>query len=309
MFSLRPNKFRWVKLRSVRRKTINAQSCMARKKLRNHLTSVNRASIPKQNHTPLQMSQQISQKKNHFHSRNILGMILDIKTQLLTFRRNAERTDRRDAIMLLTISKNRSLSARRPCFTHIWNEEESTFVKEDQMGPKLSRVFLYSAMFAASNKRWLLRSAGELDVPAFGSSTVNSRSRVCEFHPNRNERQIAFLPIGQFVSPSISRSNNLFVSDRPKAVASTFPSVCPKVDKDALELVWQRVPSCPFCGKFDTIESLNSKMPSVFEQQSEMFFRFEARKWLSAFFFLVVGMRRKVSFPNLCHNFCNVSII
>lgn len=263
--------------------------------------AVDLAAVPQQDHRSLKMAHEILQECNDLQARDVDGVVFHIKPQVLSLGRNAERANRGDSVMVLAMPQDRCLSPWRPSFTHIWDEQKTAFIEENQMGSKSLCVFLYWAMYGASSKQWLPRFVEELDAPAFGNSTLNLRPKVFEPRPTHIEHRIVFRSIGRSVSPSIGRSSARFVSDRPKEAVSASPSAFPKVDKDGRKSDGGAVLSSPLGDRTDAIESRNLRMLSVFEQQSEKFSLLEAEKWLFAFVFPVVGMCHKVSFPNPYH--------
>lgn len=308
VFSLGPDKLGWVEFRSIGRKSVNSESCMTLNELGNDLVSVNRASVPKQNHGSGQMSQKVAQKEDDFNSGDVVSMILQIKSQALSLGRDTESADGRDAITLLTVSQNGGLPARSPCATNVGNEQESAFVEKNQMGPKFFGVFLYPAMYCASSKQWPPRPVEGRDVPVFDNSIPDLPPKASESHPNHTESHNAFRSGERSALPSTSRWSSLPAWVPPKVISSISPSAHLSVDKVVPESAWNAVHASPSGDIADTNESPSSRMPSVSGRQSGKSFHLEAKKLHSVVAFPIVGKCRKVSFQNTYHISFNVSI-
>ena len=110
-----------------------------------HRLAMNHPAIPQQNDVTAEMPQQITQEHHDALSVHILPVALEIQTDPLPQRRDSDRGDDRALIAAIVMAENRRPVDRCPSFSHVWNEQKATLVKEHEVSAQTSGVILYSA--------------------------------------------------------------------------------------------------------------------------------------------------------------------
>ena len=110
--------------------------------LRNFFAPVDGAPIPQEDHRPLKMPEQVFKEGSDIQTGEIAGAKLKIEGQAPSSRGDDQRTDRRDAVLVVPIVDEGRVPLGRPGAGHIGNEQEARLIEEDQRGSKSLGVFL-----------------------------------------------------------------------------------------------------------------------------------------------------------------------
>ena len=216
-------------------------SWMFKKKPFYLLAPMDRSPIPQQERRSSQMFEQILQKTAHIQPIEISTPKPKIKGQPFSLRGNRQGAEGRDAILFVKMIEQWCLPFGRPSPGNVWNEQETGFIKKDQMGPMSFGVFLYAASDTASNARSPLRSSAGPDVLASDSSTSSPKA-TSKHGWGDTEHQIASGSLEQSVSGSKDRSDTRQPMDPPAAPAPTSLSERRITWKDGQESSWNGGP-------------------------------------------------------------------
>lgn len=89
-----------------------------------------------------QVSQESAKKVGHVKSLEIILLKANVQTHVLALRRNAERRQRRDLVVLIAVANDGRLALKSPCSTPRRNEQKAAFIEENEVGTKSSGFFL-----------------------------------------------------------------------------------------------------------------------------------------------------------------------
>ena len=87
------------------------------------------------------MSQQVAEENAYLLVPDVVEVKLVEKAQTLTLRADGDSRDDGDLVSPVAMPKHRSLATRGPGLDDIRNQQESGFVREDDMGPQPRSVF------------------------------------------------------------------------------------------------------------------------------------------------------------------------
>jgi hypothetical protein len=117
------------------------------------------------------MLEQFAQKGFHIKPIEIPPVKLQIKRQMFSFRRNAERGNGRNLVSLQRVVMHRGLTSRGPSPDQIRDQQKATLIEEHQVGAKPLGFFLSSAKCTASNAQSLAHRVVWIGLLASGNST------------------------------------------------------------------------------------------------------------------------------------------
>ena len=203
---------------------------------------VNPALVPQQDDVSGQMAQKRPQKPGHVGGLEVILLEPDVQPHAASARRDAERRQRRDAIVFVAVADDGRLSPQSPCPTACGDEQKPALIQEHQMGAKPSGLFLYAASGSASNALWLARRAGWPGVREPGNSTRRRAAASRRGWGGTGLQTAAGLP-ARCASASRSRWESRRPPPRPAGfstgVAAAWPAAC-RADR---VLVWEPRPS------------------------------------------------------------------
>ena len=242
-FGLSPDKLIRVEFRSIGRERIDVEARMPLDKDTDEGTAMDRAAIPQQDHVTSQVSEQVPEKADDLHARDIGSVKPRVEPKPAPARRNSEAGDGRDAEPLIPMPELGSLSPGSPRVMHVGNEQEPTFVEENQMGFPLKGVFLYGANDSASSGRWLLRCAPRPAAGAFGRSSPSAPS-VAIHGRDGSAPRTAGQSCVRSEAGSTRPSNNRLPADRPPSTEPTESFGMLRVVEAAPESAGHARPPC-----------------------------------------------------------------
>lgn len=103
---------------------------------------VDLAAIPQQHDMSVQMAQEQAEKRQDLHMGEVVVVEADIQPHAMTPGRHGEPGNHRDFLAPIAVPQQGGLPDRGLGFVDVGNEQETTFIEEDQMGPK-SLGFFY----------------------------------------------------------------------------------------------------------------------------------------------------------------------
>jgi hypothetical protein len=234
-------------------------SWMFKKKPFYLLAPMDRSPIPQQEHRSSQMFEQILQKTAHIQPIEISTPKPKIKGQPFSLRGNRQGAEGRDAILFVKMIEQWCLPFGRPSPGNVWNEQETGFIKKDQMGPMFFGVFLYAASDTASNVQSPLRSFVTRDALASGNSTPSLKA-ISKHGWGDTECQTVSGSPGQSVSGSKDRSDIRPPRDLSTTVAPVSFFEPPTASEDVQESPWTGEPWSRPSDTLGTIGRLNFSM-------------------------------------------------
>jgi hypothetical protein len=254
-------------------------SWMAKQKLRDLFSAMNSSPIPQEKDGALKMLEQSLEKAADIQAGKIALPKLNIESQPFPFRRDGQRTDRRNPMLFVNVIAMGRMAPGSPGTGNRRNKQEATFIHEEQRGAKSFGVFLYAANGGASNGQSLPRSAVKPGVPVFGNSTPFPKATA-----RRGEDDIECQIPSELPEPPAGASKDR--SDiRTKAArpATNWPnplSVLGRALPAALEPPWGAGHWDPFPDMRGTIVRRNSWRPLASGQRPrDSFFPFSIGRW------------------------------
>ena len=202
--ALAPDIFGGVEFRCVRRKRFDAEPGVPPDELLNFPTAMNGALIPKEDHRPGEMSEQMPEEPTDIQPVEAAGLQAQIQRQATSLGSDRQRTDGGDVPLFIEVPSVRRLALGRPGTLKVRDEQEPTLVEEGQMRSKPIGVFLYVASGTASNERWPVRPVAGLGAPAFDSSSP-APSAASRHAPGGRSPGSASRSVGRSVPASTSR--------------------------------------------------------------------------------------------------------
>lgn len=180
---------------------------------------------------------------------SLLQMVVQPHTSVL--RRNRESRDRGNPISSVAMMQDRCVSSRRPCSSHMGNEQKPAFIEKCQVGAIREGFFLSPATVSSSSALSPSRFFPVHDVPASGNS-IPTRSAPARDGWDDSECQGFFeLPL-----PPVAWSRDRWCNQRPgdpsikalPSVASGPPKACRDVPamlctSDLSPLLFERPPA------------------------------------------------------------------
>ena len=167
-----PHKLRRVEFRGILGESLDAQAWMFPKAGAKGGATMDSAIVPQQDHRTLHGSEQIPEKLGHLGvSEVLIRMESGIQSNPPSLGRHADCRDRLNLAPMAGTLQDRGLSPRRPSPADVRDEQKSTLIEEDQVGPTSVGVFLYGANDSASSVRSPSRPALEPVSPASDNSS------------------------------------------------------------------------------------------------------------------------------------------
>ena len=170
VFGFGPYKLIRVKFWGVGREPMRMEPGVVAEKLLDDCAPVDGAAIPQQHNRCAQMAEEVAQKADDLHPRDVGGMETKVKSKPLSRWGNSDGGDGRNPLPPVAVSEDGGTAHRRPGLAHVRNEEESAFVEEHEMGPKSLGFFLSSATDASSSVGWPPRLSAWPGAPASAMS-------------------------------------------------------------------------------------------------------------------------------------------
>jgi hypothetical protein len=140
-----PHKLVGVELGRVGRKGVDVKPRPAPKEFVHESALVDGAAVPEEDHLPAQVPQEVPEKPDDLHPREVGGMEVDVEPQATIGRGHREGRDGGDPVAPVAVAQEGGAAAGRPGPTDVRDEQEPAFVEEREMGATSSGVFLYGA--------------------------------------------------------------------------------------------------------------------------------------------------------------------
>jgi hypothetical protein len=168
---LRPNELGWIEFRRAGRKRVGMDSRVGVQKAFDLAPTMNRMLIPHHHDRTGHGSQQLFQKSNHMVTVQRLPIRLKAQLDLMPRRREAQRTDQIEALVMLDArAQNRRLAPRSPSPLERRDQRKAAFIGENQAGVPVATLFLSAAIDSVASGQWRHRP-----VPA-GAAGVSGNS-------------------------------------------------------------------------------------------------------------------------------------
>ena len=104
---------------------------------------VDLALVPQQDDGTGHVAKELTQERGHVQGLEVVLLKTRGQADTLTDRTDREHGQGRDAVMLVAVGNLGRLALRPPRPAARGNEQKAAFIKEGQMGPKFSRLFLW----------------------------------------------------------------------------------------------------------------------------------------------------------------------
>ncbi len=176
VFGLGPHKLIRIEFWGIGWEPMHMEPAVVAKEFFNDDTPVNGAAIPQEHDGCAQMPEEVAQKADGLHPRDVGGMEVKVKPKPLSQWRDSDGGDGRNPIPLVAVSEDGGMADRRPGLADVRNEEEAAFVEECEMGPKSLGFFLSSATDASSSVGWPARLSVWPGAPASAMSILDPSS-------------------------------------------------------------------------------------------------------------------------------------
>jgi len=214
VFNIRPDLFIRVEFRGISGKFFRNHVRMFGQIRLNHLGAiVHLAAIPDNRDRTRQMMLKLTQEAHHILSMDIRIVRQQGKVQSSTFANGTDRdgTDGRDTISSIPAIVNGRLAARGQGPANGGREHETRFIRENQMRPSASSVFLYAAIPLAATAQCLSRCVPEHAVRVSGWSNlivssgcgVRVPDEVLSRNAGESPRLLAWPSIGRWASRAL----------------------------------------------------------------------------------------------------------
>lgn len=102
---------------------------------------VDLAVVPKHDHRPPEVPQELTEEVTGFRLANVLPVELVIEADPAASRADRNPGDHRDSVATVAVVMNRCLAAGGPGAPHPRNQQGARFVNEDEVGPQPCSVF------------------------------------------------------------------------------------------------------------------------------------------------------------------------
>lgn len=145
LLGVRPDKLVRVELGRVGGKGVDVEPGPAPNEVAHDPALVDGASVPEEDHLPAEVPQEVPEKPDDLHARDVGGVEVDIQPQAAISRGHREGRDGGDPVAPVAVARQGGAAAGRPGLAEVRDEQESAFVEEREMGPTSSGVFLYGA--------------------------------------------------------------------------------------------------------------------------------------------------------------------
>lgn len=137
----RPHPLVRVEFWSVGREVLEVQARVAPQQLDQRTTLVGLGAIQDGDDRPAKVAQEMAEEERHAGLTDVLKRELVVQAKTLTLRTDRDRRDDRNPIVPLTVAVDGRLTSRRPSPQHGGNQEETRFVRKDEVGTQPCGVF------------------------------------------------------------------------------------------------------------------------------------------------------------------------
>ena len=246
-FGLGPDELIGVELWSVGRERIDVEARVPLDKEADEGAAMDRPAIPQQNDVTSQVTEQMPEEADDLQTRDVGSVKPRVESHPTPAGRDGEAGDGRDAEPFIPVPELGRLSPGSPRVTDVRDEQEPTFVEEDQMRFPLKGVFLYAASGNASSGRWPLRRAPKPVAGASGKSSPVAPLAARHARDGSAHRTVGQSD-GRFEAASTHRWNNPPPVGRLPSAESTEAFGTQKAAAAAREWLGHARPLClPAC--------------------------------------------------------------
>ena len=165
-----PYRLNWIEVRGIRRQPFDDNAAMSSYPGLDPRCPVRLPAVPDERKAMGQMSPQPLKETQNLLTANVLSMLSPVKTVPLPTGRNRERTDRRESVATVPLTKDRSLASRRPSTSYNRLKHEAALIQEHDASAGSFGVFLYAATAFPAIAQWPPRPAPVRAVPVSGNS-------------------------------------------------------------------------------------------------------------------------------------------
>jgi len=205
VFGLGPYKLIRIKFWGIGREPMHMEPAVVAKEFLDDCAPVDGAAIPQQHNRCAQMPEEVAQKGDDLHPRDVGGMEAKVKSKPLSRWGDSDSGDGRNPLPPVAVSEDGGTADRRPGLAHVRNKEESAFVEEYEMGAKSLGFFLSPATDASSSVRWLARLSVWPGAPASATSIRDPSSPATHGQGDTESRNVS-RSAWQFAAESIALS-------------------------------------------------------------------------------------------------------
>lgn len=169
---VRPDEFRRVELRGVRRKVEGSDPRIGLNKALDLPRLVDRASIPEKNESSPKVFEKVTEESHGLAPADVLGDVeAKVESKMPSSGRDADRRDRRDLRPVAGHLEDRSLAANAPGLSDRRDKREAAFVEKDDWNLKFPGLFLYAVKYGVSTAAPFLRLSPWPALPASDNSS------------------------------------------------------------------------------------------------------------------------------------------
>ena len=191
VFGLGPYKLIRIKFWGIGREPMHMEPAVVAKEFLDDCAPVDGAAIPQQHNRCAQMPEEVAQKGDDLHPRDVGGMEAKVKSKPLSRWGDSDSGDGRNPLPPVAVSEDGGTADRRPGLAHVRNKEESAFVEEYEMGAKSLGFFLSPATDASSSVRWLARLSVWPGAPASATSIRDPSSPATHGQGDTESRNVS----------------------------------------------------------------------------------------------------------------------
>ena len=141
VLGLGPNAFVGIEFRGIRRKGFEVQPFEPATDFADGIAFVYSGIVPNDDHRAAKVLEQVAKKVTDLGVLDILFVQAIVQSEALALRANRETGNNGDPSTDLVMENDGSLPPRAPSFTNRWDQQESGFVDEHDMGAQPCSVF------------------------------------------------------------------------------------------------------------------------------------------------------------------------
>jgi len=165
-----PYRLDWIEVRGISRQPFDNNAAMSSYPCLDPRCPMRLPSVPDEREAAGQMSPQPLKETQNLFTANVLTMLSPVKTVSLPAGRNSDRTDRREPVASIPLTKDRRLTSRRPCAPYNRLKHEAALIQEHDASAGSLGVFLYVATVFPATAQWRPRPAPGRAVPVSDNS-------------------------------------------------------------------------------------------------------------------------------------------
>lgn len=161
----RPDALVGVEFRRVGGKVFDTQAAVAPEERPERLSLVSAGVVQQDDARPAQVAQQLAEKGADFQLTDVFQAKMIVESEALASGADGDCRDDRDLVAPVAMAVDRCAPPRRPGLEQVWDQEESGFVDEDEMGAQpcgvfftCGQVFRFHRLIAASSRSRARRS-------------------------------------------------------------------------------------------------------------------------------------------------------